>query len=156
MSAESKVAVCLWFDGKAEEAATFYTSLLPNSRIQTVARPGPDMPALIVTFSLAGTPFQALNGGPQFQHTEAASISVTTGDQDETDRLWDALIADGGSEGKCGWLKDRFGVSWQIIPEALHSYIGAADKNAAERALQAMLGMGKIVISKLEAAFNNK
>ena len=115
----AKVKTCLWFDGKAEEAANFYVSLVPDSRIEAVFRPSQNAPALMVEFSLGGTPYQALNGGPAHIFSEAASISVRTKDQEETDRLWNALIADGGSEGRCAWLKDRYGLSWQIVPEAL-------------------------------------
>ena len=147
MAKQSTVATCLWFDGQAEEAARFYTALIPNSAITSVS------PAM-VAFTLDGVPFQALNGGPQFKHTEAASISVTTHDQDETDRLWSALTADGGSEGRCAWLKDRFGVSWQIVPSILPKLLGSPDREAADRALKAMLQMKKIDIAKLEAAFD--
>lgn len=156
MTIKTNVAICLWFDGQAEEAAEFYTSLIPDSEIRSISRPAEDQPALMVTFVLGGVPFQALNGGPQYKHSEAASISVTTKDQAETDRLWNALTADGGREGKCAWLKDRFGVSWQIVPAALSAYIGSSDREASGRAMQAMMGMNKIVISELEAAFNGK
>lgn len=148
-----KVATCLWFDDQAEEAARFYTSLLPDSRIVDDGRVDPDTPPIMVTFTLAGTPFQALNGGPHFQLNEAASISVSTADQAETDRLWNALIADGGSESQCGWLEDRFGLSWQIVPEALPRLLGADDRAAANRAMEALLQMQKIDIARLEAAF---
>ena len=104
-------------------------------------------------FTLAGTPYQALNGGPQFSFTEAASISVITEDQQETDRLWSALTAEGGEESRCGWLKDRFGLSWQIVPEALPRLLGDRDREAAGRAMQAMPGMGKIDIAALKAAY---
>ena len=153
MSVNPKVSTCLWFDGDAEEAATFYTSLLPDSRITNVTRPVPGGLALLVGFTLAGAPFQALNGGPQYRHSEAASISVGTEDQEETDRLWAALIANGGCESQCAWLRDRFGVSWQIVPKALPRLIGASDRVAATRAMQAMMGMRKIDIAALEAAF---
>jgi predicted 3-demethylubiquinone-9 3-methyltransferase (glyoxalase superfamily) len=156
MSINTNVAICLWFDGQAEEAAEFYTSLIPDSEITNISRPAEDQPALMVMFTLGGVPFQALNGGPQYRHSEAVSISVTCKDQEETDRLWDALTADGGSEGKCAWLKDRFGVSWQIVPAALSTYIGSSDCEASGRAMKAMLGMNKIIISELEAAFNGK
>ena len=125
-----KVRTCLWFDGEAEEAANFYVSLIPGSRIDAVFRPDQDGPPLVVDFTLSGTPYQALNGGPEFKHSEAASISVSTHDQDETDRLWHALIADGGSESQCGWLKDRFGLSWQIVPEALPRLLASSDRVA--------------------------
>ena len=143
----SSVAVCLWYDGNAEEAARFYTSLIPNSEVVSVS-------PVMVTFTLDGVPFQALNGGPQFKHTEAASISVSTRNQEATDRLWSALTADGGSEGRCAWLKDRFGVSWQIVPDILPKLLSSSDRQAADRALQAMLQMSKIDIEALESAFN--
>jgi predicted 3-demethylubiquinone-9 3-methyltransferase (glyoxalase superfamily)/GNAT superfamily N-acetyltransferase len=147
-----KVATCLWYDDAAEEAARFYVSLLPDSRITSVARREPDGPALVVEFTLAGAPYQALNGGPVYTHSEAASISVSTRDQEETDRLWEALTADGGCESRCGWLKDRFGVSWQIVPAPAMRLLGGPDRAAAERAWQAVLGMGKIDIAAVEAA----
>lgn len=147
MSVSSAVSVCLWYDGAAEEAAQLYTSLIPNSEITSVT-PG------MVTFTLDGVPFQALNGGPQFKPTEASSIVVSTKNQEDTDRLWSALTADGGSEGRCAWLKDRFGVSWQIVPQVLPTLLGASDRRAADRALQAMLKMSKIDIGALEAAFH--
>jgi predicted 3-demethylubiquinone-9 3-methyltransferase (glyoxalase superfamily) len=152
----SKVSTCLWFDGNAEEAANFYVSLIPESHIETVFRPDQAGPALMVVFTLAGTPFQALNGGPKFKHSEAASISVSTRDQEETDRFWIALTANGGSESRCGWLKDRFGVSWQIVPEVLPRLLTSPDGPAANRAMQAMFDMGKIDIAGLEAAYHGK
>lgn len=147
MTSSSTVAVCLWFDGNAEEAAKLYTSLVPNSKITSIS-------PVMVTFSLDGVPFQALNGGPQYKHTEAASISISTPNQEETDRLWSALTSDGGIEGRCAWLKDRFGVSWQIVPHALPQLLSAPDREAANRVLQAMLKMKKIDIAALESAFN--
>jgi len=143
----STVAVCLWYDGNAEEAAALYTSLIPNSEIASVT-------PIMVMFTLDGVPFQALNGGSRYKPTEAASITVTTLDQAETDRLWNALTSDGGQEGQCAWLKDRFGVSWQIIPQILPTLLSSSDRLAADRALQAMLKMKKINIAALEAAFN--
>ena len=118
MKSTASVRTCLWFDGQGEEAARFYVSLLPGSAIEGVQRPTPDGPAFIVEFSLAGAPYMILDGGPKYSHTPAASISVSTGDQETTDRLWGALTADGGEESRCGWLVDRFGVSWQIVPRA--------------------------------------
>ncbi|NJN64963.1 MAG: VOC family protein [Acidobacteria bacterium] len=147
MNGRSTVAMCLWYDGNAEEAARFYTSLIPRSEVVSVS-------PVVVTFTLDGVPFQALNGGPQFKHTEAASISVTTKSQEDTDRLWNALTADGGSEGRCAWLKDRFGVSWQIVPHVLQELLSSSNRTAADRVLQAMLRMTKIDIGALEAAFN--
>ncbi|WP_118138434.1 VOC family protein [Oceanicella sp. SM1341] len=146
------VATCLWFDGTGEEAAALYTALIPGSRITGRVPPAPDAPALLVSFTLAGTPYQALNGGPMFRHGEAASIAVTTPDQAETDRLWDALTADGGSLGRCGWLRDRFGLSWQIVPEALPRLLAAPGPGASARVREAMMAMGRIDIAALEAA----
>ena len=156
MTSSPKVKTCLWYDNNAEEAVNFYTSLLPNSKVISIWHPNPSEPLMEIDFTLCGTPYQALNGGPMFPHTEAASISVMTEDQDETDRLWDALTANGGQEGKCAWLKDRFGVSWQIVPKALMRYLGDPDREAADRAMQAMLEMSKIEIAKIEAAFKGK
>lgn len=146
MRISSAVSVCLWYDGNAEEAARLYTALIPNSEITSVS-------PVMVTFTLDGVPFQGLNGGPQFKPTEAASIVVSTKDQEETDHLWSALTADGGEESQCAWLKDRFGVSWQIVPQALPRLLGSPDREAAERAMQAMLQMKKIDIAALESAF---
>ncbi|MEW8186932.1 MAG: VOC family protein [Candidatus Thiodiazotropha endolucinida] len=151
-----KVRTCLWFDGSGEQAAEFYVSLLPGSAIETVSRPDPDKPALIIELSLAGTPYMFLNGGPQYQLSPAASIAVRTADQAETDRLWDALVAEGGEESQCAWLTDRFGVSWQIVPDALPRMLGADDREAAGRAMQAMLKMKKIDIAALETAFRGE
>lgn len=148
----AKVRTCLWFDGQAEDAASFYVSLIPDSRIETLLRFDPDGPALSVEFTLGGTPYQALNGGPQYTHSPAASISVRTKDQEETDRLWDALTA-GGSENRCGWLSDRYGVSWQIVPEVLPRLLSSSDRAAADRALQAMFAMVKIDIARIETAY---
>lgn len=153
---KSRIATCLWYDGQAEEAAELYTSLISNSEITSIMRPDPDGPALMVEFTLDGTAFQALNGGPEFMFTEATSISVATQNQQETDRLWQALTSDGGAESQCGWLKDRFGLSWQIIPEVLPYLVGSNDRPAAERATQAMLKMRKIDIAALEAAYRGE
>ena len=127
----SKISPCLWFDGQAEEAAALYTSLFPNSRIERVNRSpgetpsGPEGMVLTVDFTLDGEPFIALNGGPDFQFNEAVSFSIDCEDQAEVDRYWDALIADGGEPSVCGWLKDRFGVSWQVVPKVLPEYLRA-------------------------------
>lgn len=150
----AKVRTCLWFNGNGEEAARFYVGLFPSSEIESVVRPNPEGPALVVEFRIAGVPYMVLNGGPQFNHTPAASISVLTKDQSETDRLWAALIDGGGAESMCGWLVDRFGLSWQVIPEALPRCLASADKQAAQRAQDAMLRMRKIDIAALEAAFD--
>lgn len=153
MTTEPKVRTCLWFEKDGEAAAEFYTSLLPDSRIESAMRPDSEGPALVVSFSLAGAPYMILNGGPHHKLSPAASISVSTADQAETDRLWAALLADGGVESQCGWLTDRFGVSWQIVPEILPKRLMAEDRAAAGRAFEAMLTMVKIDIAAIEAAF---
>lgn len=156
MNDKPKVRTCLWFDGDGEEAAEFYVSQLPDSTMEVVSRPEPGKPALIVELSLCGTPYMFLNGGPRYKQSPAASIAVRTADQAETDRLWNALLADGGEESQCAWLTDRFGVSWQIVPDALPRMLGADDRAAAGRARQAMLKMKKIDIAALEAAFRGE
>lgn len=153
----SAIATCLWFNGQAEEAATFYASLVPDGRITTVWRygagaPFPEGTALMVEFSLSGQRFQALNGGPRFTHSEAISISIGAADAAEVDRLWDALVAHGGQEGRCGWLKDRFGVSWQVVPEGLGALLGDPDPARRGRATHAMLGMKKLNLAAMRAA----
>ena len=154
MEFTAKVRTCLWFDSQGEEAARFYVSLLPDSQIENAVRPDPNGPPLVVEFRLAGAPFMILNGGPHFALNEAASISMLTEDQDETDRLWAKLLEGGGKESQCGWLKDRYGLSWQIVPKALPRMLGATDMEAAGRAQEAMMTMKKIDIAKLEAAFH--
>lgn len=153
MTKKAKVRTCLWFDTQGEEAAQFYVSLLPSSAIETISRPAPKGPVLMVEFTLAGAPYMTLNGGPHFKHSPAASISVRTADQEETDHLWNALLEEGGEESMCGWLVDRFGVSWQIVPEVLPKLMAANDKAAAMRAQEAMMKMKKIDIAALEVAF---
>ena len=154
MAGTPKVRTCLWFGKDGLEAAEFYVSLLPDSRIESIFRPQPDAPALTVDFTLAGTPYQVLNGGPHYTLSPAASISVTTQDQAETDRLWASLTADGGEESMCGWLVDRWGVSWQIVPQRLLELLSHPDSAAAGRAQEAMMHMRKIDIAALDAAFN--
>jgi predicted 3-demethylubiquinone-9 3-methyltransferase (glyoxalase superfamily) len=155
----SKIVPCLLFDGEAEQAADFYVSLLADSKIESVQRNTLDSPAgkagsaLAVKFSLAGQDFLALNGGRRFEYTHAISFMIDCADQAEIDRLWDALCAGGGHPERCGWLKDRFGVSWQIVPSALPKYLGGADREGAKRALQAMLGMTKLDIAALKLAY---
>lgn len=148
----AKVRTCLWFEKGGYEAACFYTGLIPNSALETDALDGPE--PVVVAFSLGGVPYQILNGGSHYRQTPAASIVVVTRDQPETDNLWSAFVANGGAEGRCGWLTDRWGVSWQIVPEVLPRLLGATDRAAAERAQAAMMQMGKIDIAALEAAFN--
>jgi predicted 3-demethylubiquinone-9 3-methyltransferase (glyoxalase superfamily) len=152
-----KVTPCLWFDGQAEQAARFYVSLLPDSRIDRVVRSPADTPSgpagmvLVVEFTLAGGKFQALNGGPQYRFTEAVSFTIACENQAEVDRLW-AALSDGGSPGPCGWLKDRWGLSWQIVPTRLFQLLADADPNRSRRAMEAMLKMSKLDIAALERA----
>ena len=154
----SKIKPCLWFNGQAEEAANLYVTLFPDSRVNNVARSpaetpsGPEGMVLTIDFTLAGEDFQGLNGGPDYKFNEAISFSVDCADQAEVDRLWDALTANGGEPGPCGWLKDRWGVSWQIVPRRLGELLGDADPGRSRRAMEAMLKMGKIDIAGLEAA----
>lgn len=158
----SKISPCLWFDGEAEEAATFYVSLLPDSRIETIQKNTIDSPAgkagtaLVVEFTLAGQRFMALNGGKAFDFTHAISFKIDCADQAEVDRLWDALSANGGSVERCGWLRDRYGVSWQIVPTALVQYLGGPDRAGANRAMQAMMQMVKLDIAGLKSAYEGK
>jgi predicted 3-demethylubiquinone-9 3-methyltransferase (glyoxalase superfamily) len=152
----AKITPCLWFDNRAEEAATFYTSVFEGSRIVEVthygsAGPRPAGMVMTVVFELAGQEFVALNGGPDFTFDEAISFQVNCESQEEVDELWEKL-SDGGSEGPCGWLKDRFGLSWQIVPVRLNEIIRDAEPEAAQRAMKAMLGMGKLDIAALEEA----
>jgi len=158
----SKITPCLWFNGQAEEAANFYVTLLPDSRVGKVMRSPADNPStpagavLTVEFTLAGQKFVGLNGGPQFPFTEAVSFTIDCENQAEVDRLWEALLKGGGSPGPCGWLKDRFGLSWQIVPRALTEMLTSPDKEAAGRAMQAMLKMGKLDIAALKSAYAGK
>lgn len=154
----SKITPCIWYDGAAEEAANFYVALLPGSRIDRVIKSPVDTPSgaagqvLVVEFTLADQAFMGLNGGPMFPQTEAVSFIIETEDQAETDRLWDALIADGGTPSQCGWLKDRWGVSWQITPRRLNELMRETDPERARRAMTAMMTMTKIDIAALERA----
>ncbi len=150
------VRTCLWFNGTGEEAARFYVSLLPDSRIENVVKPKPNEAALIVNFTLAGIPYQALNGGSAFSLSEAVSISITTQNQADTDELWQALTADGGNESQCGWLKDRFGLSWQIVPQQLSELLADPNADTAGRVMQAMMQMKKINIAALQAAYRGE
>jgi predicted 3-demethylubiquinone-9 3-methyltransferase (glyoxalase superfamily) len=150
---------CLWFDGQAEAAAQLYTSVFPNSHIDEVTRYGPDLPApmtegdvVTVRFTLDGQQYTGLNGGPQFVFTEAVSFQIMCADQEEADHYWHGLLADGGEESMCGWLKDRFGVSWQVTPVELLSLIGGPDPGRAQRATEAMLQMRRIDLAEIRRA----
>jgi len=151
-----KITPCLWFDTEGEEAANFYTSVFPNSRIDDVARygeagPRPEGTVMVVSFELDGQKFIALNGGPEFTFSEAISFQVSCETQEEVDAFWSKLSA-GGEEGPCGWLKDKFGVSWRIVPTALPRLLGDPDREKSKRVMQAMLEMKKIEIDALERA----
>ena len=153
------ISTFLWFDGAAKEAADHYVSIFPNSSITGVSRLGEEAeglpaPVLMVSFELDGRPFTALNGGPMFAFSPAISFVVSCEGQAEVDEYWSRLSA-GGSEGQCGWLTDRFGVSWQVVPIALGTFIGGADPAGAARAMQAMLGMRKLVIEDLARAYHD-
>jgi predicted 3-demethylubiquinone-9 3-methyltransferase (glyoxalase superfamily) len=156
-----KVTPCLWFDGQAEEAANFYVSLLPDSRIDRIVRSPADTPSgpagmvLVVEFTLGGNRFTGLNGGPQYRFTEAVSFQIACEDQAEVDRLWTALC-DGGQPGNCGWLKDRWGLSWQIIPKRLFQLMTDPDPGRSQRAMQAMLKMTKLDILAMERAADRR
>jgi predicted 3-demethylubiquinone-9 3-methyltransferase (glyoxalase superfamily) len=136
----------LWFDNKVPEAVTFYQSVFPDAKVEVVND-------TMATFELLGQRFHALNGGPQYKFTEATSFFISVETQEEVDYFWDKLIADGGEESRCGWLKDQFGLSWQVVPTVLQRYMSAPDRDAANRAIQAMLGMNKIIIADLDKAF---
>ncbi|PWB83776.1 MAG: hypothetical protein C3F11_04830 [Methylocystaceae bacterium] len=157
MIVSKKIRTCLWFDHEAEEAAAFYVTLFPNSRILHIARygeagPGKPGSVLTVVFELAGAQFIALNGGPLYKFTPAISLSVDCADQAEIDSLWESLGA-GGEYSRCGWLQDRFGLSWQITPSRLGELIGGPDAAGAERAMKAMLDMVKLDIAQIERAY---
>jgi predicted 3-demethylubiquinone-9 3-methyltransferase (glyoxalase superfamily) len=154
----NKNTICLWYDGTAEEAARFYATTFPHSSVGAIMRAPGDYPdghegdVLTVEFTVCGIPCVGLNGGPVFTPNEAFSFQIATDDQDETDRLWNAIVDNGGQESACGWCKDKWGVSWQITPRALLDAITDPDPAAAKRAYEAMMEMRKIDIATIEAA----
>jgi len=158
MTEKISIATCLWFNKNAEEAAKFYAATFPNSQVIAVHKSPTDYPdgkagdVLTVEFTVLGQPFVGLNGGPAFTFDEAISFQVFTDTQEETDRYWNAIVKNGGQESMCSWCKDKFGVSWQIVPRALMKAINDPDKAAAKRAMEAMMQMKKIDIAKIEAA----
>jgi predicted 3-demethylubiquinone-9 3-methyltransferase (glyoxalase superfamily) len=158
----SKISPCLWFKSEAEEAVNFYVSLLPDSKIETVQRNVIDGPSgkagtvLVIEFTVAGLRFMAINGGMHQEYTYAVSFKIDCADQAEVDRLWDKILSTGGKADQCGWIKDRYGLSWQIVPTVLTKYIGGADKAGAQRAMQAMLGMVKLDVEGLRRAYEGK
>lgn len=155
---DSKNRICLWFNGTALEAAQFYAKTFPDSSVDAIHHAPGDYPSgtqgnvLTVEFTVIGIPCLGLNGGPMFKHSEAFSFQVATDDQAETDRLWDAIVSNGGQESACGWCKDKWGLSWQITPRALSAAVTDPDRAAAKRAFEAMMQMGKIDIATIEAA----
>src|SRR5262245_12502626 len=158
MADKIKIATCLWFNKNAEEAAKFYAATFRDSRVTAVHKSPSDYPdgkagdVLTVEFTVLGQPFLGLNGGPQFTFDEAISFQVFTDTQEETDRYWNAIVGNGGQESMCSWCKDRFGLSWQIVPRALMAAITDPDTAAAKRAMGAMMTMKKIDIARIEAA----
>ena len=158
MAQPAKNTICLWYNGGAEEAARFYASVFPDSSVGSVMRAPGDFPSgkqgdvLTVEFTVMGIPCVGLNGGPEFQQTEAFSFQVSTKDQAETDRYWNAIVGNGGRESACGWCKDKWGVSWQITPAVLIEGITDPDPAVAKRVFEAMMEMGKIDVAKIEAA----
>lgn len=158
MASPQKITPFLWFNQEAEEAANFYVSLFKDSKILTVSRygdtgPGPKGSVMVVEFQLAGQRFQALNGGPHFKFTEAISLMVDCDSQEEVDTLWSKLTANGGQESQCGWLKDRFGLSWQIVPSRFSEMMRDKDPKRTQRVMQAMMSMKKFDIARLEEAY---
>jgi predicted 3-demethylubiquinone-9 3-methyltransferase (glyoxalase superfamily) len=153
-----KNTICLWYDGTALEAAQFYAKTFPDSSVGAVHRAPGDYPAgkegqvLVVDFTVCGIPCMGLNGGPMFKHSEAFSFQIATDDQAETDRLWNAIVDNGGQESDCGWCKDRWGLSWQITPRALTDALASSDRAAAKRVFDAMMTMRKIDVARIEAA----
>jgi predicted 3-demethylubiquinone-9 3-methyltransferase (glyoxalase superfamily) len=152
--ARQKITPFLWFDGKAEEAAEYYVSIFPDSAITGVT-PGPTGAALVVQFRLAGLEFRALNGGPEFTFNEAISLSIDCHSQAEVDELWEKLST-GGSEGQCGWLKDKYGLSWQVVPAVLPKLLGDADRAKAARVMEALMQMTRLDIQALQEAADGK
>ncbi len=152
MEFKHKVRTCLFFATEAEEAANFYVSLLPGSGIDNLVRPDPLGPALVIEFTLGGMPMMAMNGNSNVESSHTQSISVLTEDQEETDRLWTLLTAGGGAEGRCGWLQDRYGIHWQIVPKALPELMSTGDAAQGARVQAALMTMSRIDIAGLEAA----
>ncbi|MCJ2179592.1 VOC family protein [Novosphingobium album (ex Hu et al. 2023)] len=156
--APDKARLCLWYEGTAQEAAEFYAATFPGTRVTAIQRAPCDYPdgkegaVLVAEFTLMGIECIGLNGGPQFSHSEAFSFQIATDTQEETDRYWNAIIGNGGSESMCGWCKDKWGLSWQITPRALSQAMCDPDRDAARRAMQAMMTMKKIDIAAIEAA----
>ena len=154
-----RLVTCLWFNGRAREAANFYSSIFPNSSIEENWIAPTDTPGnkkgeeIVVNFKIFGQPFIGLNGGPQFPHSEAISFQIPCTDQDEIDKYWSLLTKDGGQESQCGWLKDKFGISWQITSPEMMKYLGGSDPEGAQRATKAMMQMKKIDLEEMKRAY---
>jgi predicted 3-demethylubiquinone-9 3-methyltransferase (glyoxalase superfamily) len=157
-----EMTTCLWFNGNAREAATFYTSIFPNSSLSDNWIAPTDTPGnqqgeeIVVNFRIFGQNFIGLNGGPQFPHSEAISFQIPCANQTEIDQYWKILTADGGQESQCGWLKDKFGISWQVTSPEMMKYLGGSDSEGSQRATKAMLGMKKIVLEDMKNAYEGK
>jgi len=157
-----EMTTCLWFNGNAREAATFYTSIFPNSSLSDNWIALTDTPGnqqgeeIVVNFRIFGQNFIGLNGGPQFLHSEAISFQIPCADQTEIDQYWKILTADGGQESQCGWLKDKFGISWQVTSPEMMKYLGGSDSEGSQRATKAMLGMKKIILEDMKKAYEGK
>ena len=149
----TSIKPCLWFDNRIDDAIEFYTTTFKNAKVTNINRSAPDQPAFTAEFELEGQKFMALNGGPQFKFNEAVSFFVTCADQAEVDYFWNTMTANGGEESQCGWLKDKFGLSWQIIPKQLFETMGGPDAAGRERAMQAMLKMRKLIVADLQKAY---
>ena len=158
-SRQMELTTCLWFDGRAREAANFYTSIFPDSAladnwVAPTETPGNEQGSeVLVNFTIFGRPFIGLNGGPQFPHSEAISFQIPCANQTEIDKYWEILTADGGEEGRCGWLKDKFGISWQVISSEMGSYLSGPDEEGRQRATQAMMQMKKIDLPAMKKAY---
>ena len=146
------LTTCLWFDGQALDAAEFYVSIFPNSEITSAWRPADDVPPVTVTWTLDGVPFMAINGGPQFPHSEAYSVFLGCDDQAEADHFWEQLLQDGGEPSRCGWLKDRFGISWQVVPAGLQDLLADPDPARAAAAHAAMMDMSRLDLAAMRVA----
>lgn len=149
----TKIMPCLWFDDRIDDAIAFYTSTFKSAKLVQVVRHVPDRPAFTAIIELEGHRFMLLNGGPLFAFTEAISFVIDCADQDEVDYFWNALVDNGGKESMCGWCKDRFGLSWQVVPRQLYDTIAGSDPAGAQRATQAMMGMKKLIVSELQKAY---
>ena len=149
----TSIKPCLWFDNRIDDAIEFYTTTFKTAKVTNISRSAPDQPAFTAEFELEGQKFMARNGGPQFKFNEAVSFFVTCADQAEVDYFWDAMTKDGGEESQCGWLKDKFGLSWQIVPKQLFETMGGPDAAGRERAMQAMLKMRKLIVADLQKAY---